>query len=487
LTRLLPRSLFGRLVLVLLGGLAIAQLISFAIHSDERLALLQRAGGVQSAQRIADTVRLLDAADAAGRQRIVNVLSAPPLLVSLDRERFTARAGEDTGNGRGAAFEALLRELLGDGWPIETVIAGAGGGDSLLPRRGPGAGGWGAMHGPMGGRYGGAMHGQGRGGFSFLAQVRLRDGQLVTFDALQAEPVAGWSTRVLLSLAVLLVAVVALSLLAVRWATRPLQTLADAADALGRNIDSPPMEEGGPIEVARAARAFNTMQLRLAANLRERTAVLAAMSHDLKTPVTRLRLRAELLADPELRLKFTRDLEEMEAMVAATLDFLRGTAGSEAVQPVDMGALLESLQADLTETGGEVTLAGRAPRPYAGQPVALKRCLRNLLENAVKYGNAAAVEIADNQDRLQIVVRDRGPGIPPAELERVFEPFYRLEGSRSRDTGGTGLGLTIARSIAQAHGGQLVLENLAGGGLAARLTLPRVPAFAPPTTGARHV
>ena len=474
--RVLPRSLFGRLVVVLLGGLAIAQMLSFAIHSDERLALLQQAGGMQSAQRIADAVRLLDAADAAGRRRIVNVLSAPPLLVSLDRERLATSAGPGAGDGRGAAFAALLRESLGDGWPIETVIAEPGRGGAAPARRGPGSGAWGGMHGAMGGRYGDAMHGQGRGGFSFLAQVRLRDGQLVTFDARQAEPVAGWPMRLLLSLAVLLVAVVALSLLAVRWATRPLQVLADAADSLGRNIDSPPMEEGGPIEVARAARAFNTMQQRLAANLRERTAVLAAMSHDLKTPVTRLRLRAELLTEPDLRIKFTRDLEEMEAMVAATLDFLRGTAGSEAVQPVDMAALLDSLQADLTETGGEVSITGRPLRPYAGQPVALKRCLRNLMENAVKYGQAAAVEVSDSDERVQVVVRDRGPGIPQGALERVFEPFYRLEGSRSRDTGGTGLGLTIARSIAQAHGGQLVLENQAEGGLAARLTLPRHPA-----------
>jgi signal transduction histidine kinase len=476
LKRLLPRSLFGRLVLVLLGGLAVAQLVSFAIHSDERLALLQQAGGMQSAQRIADAVRLLDAADAAGRRRIVNVLSAPPLLVSLDRERLTARPDADAAGGRGAVFEALLRESLGEGWTIETVLAEPRAPGADPARRGPGSGGWGPMHGGMGGRYGDAMHGPGRGGFAFLAQVRLRDGQLVTFDARQQEPVAGWSTRLVLSLSVLLVAVVALSLLAVRWVTRPLQTLADAADALGRDIDSPPMKEGGPIEVARAARAFNTMQQRLAANLRERTAVLAAMSHDLKTPVTRLRLRAEMLPDTAQRLKFTRDLEEMEAMVAATLDFLRGSAGTEAVQPMDMGALLESLQTDLAETGGEVTLAGRPLRPYAGRPVALKRCLRNLLENAVKYGHAAAVEVDDCEERLQIVVRDRGPGIPPAELERVFEPFYRLEGSRSRDTGGTGLGLTIARSIAQAHGGQLVLENRAEGGLAARLTLPRAPA-----------
>ena len=215
------------------------------------------------------------------------------------------------------------------------------------------------------------------------------------------------------------------------------------------------------------------MQRRLAAYLRERTSVLAAMSHDLKTPVTRLKLRAELLGDSALRVKFTRDLEELEAMVGATLDFLQGTAGAEAAQPVDMAALLASLQADLSEVGGKVSIEGQPLLPYTGQPAALKRCLRNLAENAVKYGQRAQIVVEDGPQSLQIEVRDHGPGIPPEELERVFEPFYRLEGSRNRDTGGTGLGLTIARSIAHAHGGALTLQNRAEGGLVARLSLPR--------------
>lgn len=464
--RLLPRTLYGRLVLVLLAGLAVAQLVSFAIHMSERGALLHQAGGRQSAQRIADAVRLLETADAAGRRQIVRVLSAPPLRVSLDRPRLAQPAGGGAESGEAAAFGELLRGYLGDGWPVETVRADPVGAAS--GRHGPGR-----MHGPMGGWYEGGMRSPGRGALAFVAQVRLGDGTLVTFDARQSAWEEGWPLRLLLSLAVLLLAVLAVSLLAVQWATRPLQTLADAADALGRNIASPPMAERGPVEVARAARAFNTMQLRLAAYLRERTSVLAAMSHDLKTPVTRLKLRAELLPDPALRDKFTRDLEELEAMVAATLDFLRGTAGAEAPQPVDMGALLESLRADLSEVGGEMRIVGQPLQPYAGQPAALKRCLGNLLENAVKYGQAAEVVVEDSPRQLQFEVRDRGPGIPPAELERVFDPFYRLEASRSRDTGGTGLGLTIARSIAQAHGGALVLANRPEGGLVARLTLPR--------------
>jgi signal transduction histidine kinase len=215
------------------------------------------------------------------------------------------------------------------------------------------------------------------------------------------------------------------------------------------------------------------MQSRLVAYLDERTRVLAAMSHDLKTPITRLRLRAELLQDGQLREKFERDLREMEVMVASALDFLRGMDNGEAVRPVDINAMLESLQADLRETGGTVTLEGRAAGPYPGRPQALKRCLANLLENAIKYGRVAHVVVDDDNRRLQVSIFDEGQGIPPEHLEKVFEPYYRVEGSRSRDTGGTGLGLAIAKNVAELHGGSIGLENRPQGGLTAVLLLPR--------------
>jgi len=320
---------------------------------------------------------------------------------------------------------------------------------------------------------GAAMHGRLVQGPSFVAQMPLRDGTLVTFDARQATQTSGWPYRLLASLAVLLAAVVAVSLVAVRWATRPLKHLADAADELGRNLDRPPMPEKGPLEVARAARAFNTMQSRLARFLRDRTATLAAMSHDLKTPVTRLRLRAELLDDGDLKSKISQDLEEMESMVHATLEYMRGVDSAERVQPIDVAALLESLQADFVDMGAHVEVNGAAAQPYSGRPQALKRCLGNLIDNAIKYGQRATIVVEDRPDILVIRIRDAGPGIQDAELERVFEPFYRVEGSRSRHTGGTGLGLTIASQVAQLHGGTLKLHNLKNDGLEAVLNLPR--------------
>ena len=468
--RLVPRSLFSRLVLVLLAVLVIAQLLSFAVHMHERGELLSQASGMQSAQRIADIARFLDSLDAKERRAIVQVLSAPPLTISLDRGPLAAGVEGAEKGARGALFGAMLRRFLGDGIQAVVTVAevSAVAFEPGMKRGLKGAN----MHGDWPASKA-AMHAAAQPGLSFIAQVRLRDGTPVTFDSRQPAQTEGWPYRLLLSLAVLLVAVVAVSLVAVRWATRPLNSLADAADELGGNINRPPMEEKGPAEVIRAARAFNTMQARLAGYIRDRTRVLAAMSHDLKTPITRLRLRAELLEDPQVQAKFTKDLDEMESMVGSTLDFLRGQESGEPVRPVDVIALLESLQADMQEMGGRVEIKGATLKPYPGRPQALRRCLTNLLDNAVKYGKSGLVIVDDNDARLEIRIQDEGPGLPQAELEKVFEPFYRVEASRSRETGGTGLGLTIAKSITEGHGGRIALCNREEGGLEVTLTFPR--------------
>lgn len=202
------------------------------------------------------------------------------------------------------------------------------------------------------------------------------------------------------------------------------------------------------------------------------TRLLTAMSHDLKTPITRLRLRAEMLDDAALQRKFVQDLDEMEAMVTQTLEFMRDGSASEAVQPVNLMALLESMQTDYRDTGQRVEISGQVRRTYPVRPLAMRRCLANLVDNALRYGQRATIEIAEQPAELLLRIRDAGPGIPESELEKVFEPFYRGEASRSRATGGTGLGLGIARNIARAHGGEITLRNLPGGGLEASLRLP---------------
>ncbi len=498
--RVFPRSLFSRMVLILLSGLVVAQLLSFAIQWQERGQLVLRASGIRSAQRIADIVRLLDSMAPAERNRIVGVIDSPALHISLAAPPLARpQAVDPEKEDRAARFAGVLRRLLGDEWPLVVVVAdapawrpqgrgpgqspgqGYGPGPGERPGSGPGPG-YGRGQGMMGGGMGpGMMGGPGIGApvISFVVQARLKDGSLVTFDSRQTVDAANLPSRLLLSLGVLLVAVIALTLVAVRWVTRPLKTLAEAAEQLGADINRPPIDEKGPLEVSRAARAFNTMQQRLAKFISDRTRILAAMSHDLKTPITRLRLRSELLDDPQLRLKFTKDLEEMESMVRATLDFMRGLESEEAVRPVDIMALLESMQADRRETGATVRIEGSAHQPYQGKPQALKRCLGNLVDNAIQYGKSAVVAVDDDKNRLVIKIRDDGPGIPEPELEESLRAVLPLESSRNRQTGGTGLGLTIARSIVESHGGKLALRNHPEGGLEVSITLPRSTAAAP--------
>ena len=479
--RLLPRSLFARMVLILLGGLVVAQLLSLAVHWRERGEIIMRAMGMRSAQRIADVAKLLDSIAPAERRKIVSVFSSPLLRIALDGQRLAPEAGDAEKEDQAAQYAAVLQRALGEGFSIVVNVTDApprgapGPGYGMGPGMMGGPGKWGPNAGGPGqigpGAFGPGMHRS--AGVSLVVQARLHDGTLVTFDFRQPSESVSWPYRLLLSLMVLLAVVFAVTLFAVRWVTRPLKTLAEAAQNLGEDINRPPLDEQGPLEVSRAAHAFNTMQQKLVKFISDRTRIFTAMSHDLKTPITRLRLRTEMLDDAELRAKFANDLQEMEAMVGAALDFMRGLDHQEPVRPVDVMALLESLQADAREIGSDVRIEGAVRAPYHGHAQALKRCLSNLIDNAVKYGKSATISVEDSAGQLRICVRDEGPGIPEAELERVFDPFYRLEGSRTRSTGGTGLGLTIARNIAQAHGGELVLRNRPAGGLEAVLTLPR--------------
>ena len=477
--RIAPRSLFGRLVLILLGGLILAQLATAYINLTERDQLLYRAGGMRLAQQMSDIVKLLDSLPAAERRKVVAVFNAPPLAVSLDRPRITARAGSAESDFQHSMFSAVLRYALGEDAQVNVVrLEDAPASFGPGPRGGP-------PEMPMmsmmqdGGRSGGGWgRGMGRGfspeGTFFTVQIALHDGTWVTFDSYLSPQAAGVPLRLALTLLILLGSVIALSLVAVRWATGPLSALATAAEKLGEDINRPPLPETGPSEAQRAARAFNTMQRRLARFISDRTRIFTAMSHDLKTPITRLRLRTEMLEDEALRAKFDKDLAEMESMVTQTLDFMRDASAEEAVQRVDVMALLESLQTDYQDTGNKVEIEGGTVRPYPGRPLALRRCLTNLVDNAIRYGGRATIRLEDAADGLTIRVLDDGPGIPEAELEQAFEPFFRSEASRSRETGGTGLGLGIARNIARAHGGDLVLRNRAEGGLEAILTLPRI-------------
>ena len=269
---------------------------------------------------------------------------------------------------------------------------------------------------------------------------------------------------------------------AVRRLTAPLRTLGEAAERLGRDVHAPPLPDGGPTEIAAAATTFNTMAARIRRFVDDRTFILAAIGHDLRTPITRLKLRAEWMDDEEQRRKMLLDLDELEAMVSAALAFGRDVAGSEPPSRIDLPALIRTVLDEASDArptlnahNSNLTLAYEGPDtfPVAARPVALKRALANLVANALNYGGSARVTLNPlSNAAVQIHIDDDGPGIPPADMDRVFEPFQRLESSRNRETGGSGLGLPITRNILRAHGGDVTLSNRAPGGLRATVTLP---------------
>ena len=268
------------------------------------------------------------------------------------------------------------------------------------------------------------------------------------------------------------IAMLALSYAVARIVTRPLSDLASAAERLERDLDSLPIPERGPTEVRLASAAFNAMQQRIARDVRERTYMLAAITHDLQTPVTRLRLRLEKVSEEGLRAKLVADLDAMRATIREGLDLATSLDTREPLQPIDLDSMLESVVADAVDTGHDVTLSGSTHAFVLGVPNGLRRCMTNLLDNAIAYGRCARVECETRGARAIVRVRDGGPGIPVERLREVLDPFVRLETSRSRETGGTGIGLTIARNVVGRMGGTLVLRNHPEGGLEVRVDFP---------------
>jgi len=280
--------------------------------------------------------------------------------------------------------------------------------------------------------------------------------------------------ELLLDLGVRLAGLLFAAWIGARWLSEPVRRLADAARALGSDIRQPPLAEAGTTECREATRVFNGMQARIQRQIADRDRFVAAVSHDLRTPLTRLRLRAESLADADDRGAFRRDIVEMDAMIRDTLDYLLGVAQAEPRVRLDIDALIRTMADDHADAGlpGEISVFGSAA-PIFGQPGALRRCIGNLLENALRYGGNAEIRLMDAPDALTVRIADRGPGLPPEELDRVTDAFYRVEASRNRHSGGVGLGLSIAREIIERHGGRLSLSNREGGGLAVDLWFSR--------------
>ena len=473
-----PSSLFGRIVVILVAGMLMAQMLTSSIWYDMRYGQLLEVPARLVASRLADTVRLVESMPPEGRAALLRTLNADTFRLTLSDAPVSSAARTASASSSTSTAFADTEQLIASVFAKRLGLTPAPPaalplqpqlqlldlgllGDDARP-----AGTWALLesHSPTG---------------RFRIQARLSDGRWLQLDALEGQggrdprPISALVDYLLRIYLLRIVVVVAISLVAVRLAIRPLERMAQAAETLGRDIHSPPLAEQGPREVRKAAEAFNAMQRRLIAGMAERTRFLAAVSHDLRSPITRLRLRTEFLPDKALQDKFRTDLQEMENMVNATLDFVRGIDAEDRRQHIDVNALLHSLADDWRETGADVTVTGRALQPLHGFAQSLKRCVQNLVENALRYGERAHIVVEDSAGLLRIAVRDDGPGIPATQLEQVFEPFYRLEASRNASSGGFGLGLSIARTVVAAHGGRIVLANRAEGGLEALLEFPR--------------
>ncbi|MCX7384573.1 MAG: ATP-binding protein [Alphaproteobacteria bacterium] len=442
-----PGSLAARTALVLLAGLAVVQAVGLVIHALDHADLQRNVQMHDVAQQAMGTYRSLAVLSPADRL---------PAITELPRTASHSAAIEPQPpeDALPPASVALQRELAGEMLmvpvptslrPRDTVVLGRPGADLLV------------------------------------IGLRFPDGPWL-HQRFELPPLRPWnSPSFLISFLLMTAAAAIMTVWAVRRLTLPVAVLAAAADRLGRDVNAPALPETGPSEVVTAAAAFNTMALRIRRFVHDRTLMLTAIGHDLRTPITRMRLRSEFIDDEALRARMLNDLDELEAMVSATLAFGRDAAAAEAASRIDVAELLRTIldeTADARPACAErLSMAGPEHFAVTARPLSLKRALTNLIANAVTYGQAAHVRLgappqgAEGVD-VSITIDDDGPGIAADQMERMFQPFQRMEESRSRDTGGVGLGLPIARNILRAHGGDVVLENRASGGLRARVTLP---------------
>ena len=423
-----PRSLFARVTLIIVVGLAIAQLLTFAAIRYERGMALRHLMMTGIERDIASSIAILDRLPAAERA---------DWLARLERRNYRFMLGDGVSGPppESTISQEFAAAIVNALHPFEVVKVVQAGADDLR------------------------------------IQVRLTDGSpVIVYARRVGMPVSNWVLWVLvLQLAVLAVC----AWFAVRLVTRPLARLAKAADELGPDLKGRELAEEGPSEVAHAARAFNAMQRRIAGYMAERVEILAAISHDLQTPITRMRLRTDMMDNEKDQLKFRQDLDAMHALVKEGVTYAKTLHG--ATEPpcrVDADALLESMVADYEDAGQQVHLEGRIGGPIVTRPNALRRIIVNLVDNALKFGSEVRMRVRVDAGRLVVAITDNGPGIPPDQLEAVLKPFYRVESSRNRSTGGTGLGLAIAHQLATAMGAELSLHNRDEGGLEARIAMP---------------
>jgi signal transduction histidine kinase len=447
LKRLIPDTIAGRTLVVLILVLTVSHLLSMAIYFTDRTTALLLTGGEHVGDRVATIARIIERSPPSERARVVALAEDPRLRISL-----TAGSGIDTEQDDGWQAR-ILRSTL------ETFL------DSTAEQKY-------RLRYEESGAVSTALGPEFQDAHVVDVSLQLSDGTWLNFTAPVYPRDPFLSFRFILSMVVMIGAVVLLSGIVVYQMAAPLRTLATAARRLGIDVSAPVLPETGPREVRHAARAFNEMQQRIRRFVEDRTQMLAAISHDLRTPIMRLRLRAEVIDDEDERERALADLDDMERMIASTLSFAHDDAAVEARETVDLVALVQRVCDSIEDAGLPVEFEGEGRVAYACRPGALRRALSNLIENAARYGERARVELLADERRIVVRIDDDGPGIPEDQIESVFQPFRRLDASRSRETGGTGLGLTVARTIVRAHGGDVRLANRPEGGLRVEVSLP---------------
>ncbi|CUI06832.1 ATP-binding protein [Massilia antarctica] len=442
-------SMTGRVFLTLLLGVVITAVLTQLLAENERQRVIEAFRDQHAMDRSEQLITATETVPASARLAYLDAANRPGIqLVVINDDLAVAPAP--------TPFTAALAVRMGPQYKLASIAARPPACD--VPRI------QNSMFGPTESQWKGVCE---------SINVRLRDGELLRLMVMPPPPsVIAHETDYRMIIGLFLVSIAFLAYLVARMTTRPLKQLAQAAKDLGNDINHPPLQLAGASEIRQASAAFNAMQARIRQYIFQRTQMLAAITHDLQTPLTRMRLRLEKVGDSELRDRLVGDLSAMQEMVREGLDLARSTDTTEAMQALDLDSLLDSVTCDATDAGQQVVVHGHAGMALLGRPMALRRCLVNLIDNAVKYGQRAHVTVDAGAGAARIRVRDNGPGIAPGELARVFEPFYRVETSRSRESGGTGLGLTIARNIAEQHGGSIALINHPEGGLEVTLVLP---------------
>lgn len=470
--RLLPATLFGQTVVILLAGIVVSALLGISILAFNQASVVRAMGAYAATQRIVNLARLIDDVPQTWQAPLVKAASGETLKITLSADRPSWAVRPETGAGARTIRAYLVQQLPPDLAQSLRVVVGGRSFRSSFVSRGmmsmmnrPGLP---SM--PMMDRS--AMPGM-PNGRPMQAAIRLAAGPWLVFAVTLPRSGFGLAWPFLAALIAMALVVIPASIWAVRRVTAPLRTLADAAERLGRDVAAPPLTETGTRETRQAAHAFNVMQARLRHLLDSRTRMLGALSHDLRTPLTLLQLRVEDVAEVEERDRILATIASMNQMIEATLAFARDESRVEPFRRIDLAALALAIIDDLVEAGLNVTMVPAAPTTLHCQPAALRRALVNLLDNAVKYGGSAELTMTSDPHVVTITIEDHGPGIPATEFAKVFEPFYRIEQSRNRETGGSGLGLAIASAVVEAHGGTIELSNRSRGGLSVRVSLPK--------------